>query len=140
MDTSHNIGIWIDSQKAIIISVNDKESILKKVYSGITGKDKDQQITNIYRSGDRSYPNERNMEERHSHEIKNYLEDVVNGLSIDQIDKLVVFGPAFMKTELKKVIDRNKEVSTKLVAVETADSMTDNQTIAWVKDYFNHKN
>lgn len=140
METTHNIGIWIDSQKAIIVSVNEKESILKKVYSGMAGKDKEQQITNIYRNGDRSYPNERNMDERHNHEIKNYLEDVVKDLTAEQMDKLVVFGPAFMKTELKKVIDKNKEVATKLVAVETADSMTDNQTIAWVKEYFNHKN
>ena len=48
----------------------------------------------------------------------------------------MLFGPAEMKTELEKMILKDNSLKDKLVAVQTADSMTENQLVAWVKEFY----
>jgi len=44
-----------------------------------------------------------------------------------------------MKIELEKIMQDDDVLASKLKAVDTADSMTENQMLAWVKNYFQHK-
>jgi len=63
-----------------------------------------------------------------------YLKRIIS--EIKNSDKIVLFGPAEMKTDLEKVIQKDNNLKNKLIAVKTADSMTENQKVAWVKKFY----
>ena len=48
----------------------------------------------------------------------------------------MLFGPAQTKNKLEKLILINPNLSSKLKGVQVSDSMTKNQKIAYVKNYF----
>ena len=66
--------------------------------------------------------------------MKQFLQAVSD--KIKDHDEFYVFGPAETKTSLKKHIEDDRNLASKLKAVEAADSMTLNQVTAKVKDYF----
>ena len=52
-------------------------------------------------------------------------------------DEVFIFGPAKVKNKLADAIKENTLLSkVNLIGVETADSMTDNQVVAKVKEAF----
>jgi len=55
---------------------------------------------------------------------------------VKDIDELVLFGFANMKKELEKHIRNDTTLVSKLRVVASADSMTDNQMVAWVKNFY----
>jgi hypothetical protein len=55
-------------------------------------------------------------------------------------DELYIFGPADTKTKLEKKINAEKStIASKPKSIETADSMTSNQIVAKVKQFYNQK-
>ncbi|MGB5318036.1 hypothetical protein, partial [Eudoraea sp.] len=74
--------------------------------------------------------------EKEKHQLKNYF----NKLAAygKKADAIVVFGPAETGLALRKEWEvSQKDVAQKIKRVEITDSMTNNQVIAWVKDFFN---
>ena len=71
---------------------------------------------------------------RRNSEVKKFL--TIIKTEIKDSDELVLFGPASMKKELVKIIHEDSQLSPMLKGVKTADSMSDNQLVAWVKNYF----
>jgi hypothetical protein len=68
--------------------------------------------------------------------MNSYLDAVLN--HIKDSDSLYIFGPAEAKIKLEQKIQDIKAVDKiSLKAVETADSMTLNQVVAQVKDFYN---
>lgn len=72
---------------------------------------------------------------REKHQMKDFFRDVAKNLS--NVDKVVVFGPSEsgrrFAHELK---EHHTDLRKKLLGVEKADTMTDNQLKAWVKEFF----
>ncbi|MBI2281398.1 MAG: hypothetical protein HYU68_12030 [Bacteroidetes bacterium] len=129
------IGVWIDSQRAVVITLANGESSLKTILSGIEGKIREEGEGKDYaRFGIQYTNNEKKNAIKHQIQAVKFSQDVVEELN--GCEEFVVFGPAQMKLELKKVIDTNPIIAKKLVDVIPADNMTDKQLIAWVKDYF----
>mgnify|MGYP002477277600 CR=1 FL=1 len=48
----------------------------------------------------------------------------------------MIIGPGEAKIELKKEMEKSKELSRKISKVEPADKLTERQLAARVKDYF----
>ena len=67
-------------------------------------------------------------------EIEDDVEDLLS--EIKDMDELVLFGPANMKKELEKDILNDTTLTSKLKAVVSADRMTENQMVAWVKKFY----
>ena len=63
-----------------------------------------------------------------------YLKRIIP--EIKNSDEIVLFGPAEMKTELEKLILKDHNLKDRLMAVKIADSMTENQLVAWVKKFY----
>ena len=128
-------GIWIDSKKAVIVSLEENNHTLKIVDSSIESQERtpgeDKWFT---RFGNQFLNFERRKKNRKSHEVKKYLTNVIS--EVKDAEEVVLFGPAGMKKELEKVIHDDNKLSFNLRGVETADSMTDNQMVAWVKNYY----
>lgn len=132
------VGIWIDTKKAIIVTLEgQKEEKIKEIDSDVENRiyhNKESDKGTF--SGNRHSDNETKFDNRIDEQMDNYLEAVMN--HIKSSDYLYIFGPAEAKIKLEQRIRDIKALDKiKLKAVETADSMTLNQIVAQVKDFYN---
>ena len=129
-------GIWIDSSKAMIITLSEGNESITELKSDIDNKVYHQQEGD---SGDfmgtRHINNEKKFDERKKQQIEQFLKAVIG--KIKDHDEVYIFGPAEMKTKLKKKIEVGEvTLYGKLKSVETADSMTANQMVAHTKKHY----
>ena len=130
-------GVWIDTKKAVIIFLKKNSSDIKIVNSSIEGRERVPGEKTLGKSSrfEIQFSNfETKKENRKFHEVRNYLKEVVN--EIEDTDEVVLFGPAEMKTELEKFILNESLRSPIIKGVETTESMTQNQMVAWVKQFY----
>jgi stalled ribosome rescue protein Dom34 len=132
------IGIWIDSKKAIIVSLNGKKE------ERITEIDSEVENTVYHNkegnkgtfSGSHHSDSETKFDNRKKEELNDYLKSVME--DIKSADYLYLFGPGETKTKLEQKIRDEKWLGkTNLKAVETSASMTINEIVAKVKDFYN---
>lgn len=129
------IGIWIDTSKAIIVTlINGKENILEIASEIENSVHNNSEGNKGSFMGNTHINNEKKFDEIKKNQTNDFLKKVVNQITNE--DAFYVFGPAEMKTKLKNLIENNNEIASKLKAVETADSMTLNQVVAKVKAYY----
>lgn len=128
-------GIWIDSSKAIIVTLLDGKEHIIKIESNI------ENLMDLGKEGNKGtfmgthhINNERKFEERKKHQVDSFLKNVIE--EIKQDDELYVFGPGEVKLKLKTAIENTNHLSSRLKSLETADSMTQNQLVAKVKDFY----
>ena len=127
-------GIWLDHEKAIIITLDRDGYILNTIESDIVTKERTDGETKKYgRFGDQSLSQEKHKERRIKEQTSKYLKNLLS--EIKDVDELVLFGPANMKKELEKHILNDTTLASKLKRVVSADSMTENQMVAWVKKF-----
>ena len=128
-------GIWLDHEKATIITLVGKGYKLNIIESDIVTRERTDGETKTYgRFGDQSLSQEKHKERRIKEQTSKYLKNLLS--EIKDVDELVLFGPANMKNEMEKQILHDKTLSSKLIAVESADSMTENQMVAWVRKFY----
>jgi hypothetical protein len=129
-------GIWIDSKKAIIVTLNGGKEMISEIQSDLENKvyhdkegDKGSFIGHQHINSDKTF------EERKKHQMNTYLNDVIS--TVNGSDELYVFGPAETKTKLQQKIFESKSNNVeKLKSVESADNMTQNQIVAKVKQFY----
>ena len=128
-----NIGIWIDKEKAHIVTFNDAIEQFSTINSEITNY----HITaNKTIGGANEVAIDRKYLEREKNQTKLYFKKIVSEIS--DANAIVIFGPSQMGEKLKKELDENyNSISNKVKAVINANKMTDNQLKAWVRDFFN---
>jgi hypothetical protein len=132
-------GIWIDGSKAIVVTLADGQETIKEIPSDIENRihHKSEGDKGTF-MGNRHINHEKKFEERKKHQIDHFVSKVVD--QIKQDDALYVFGPGELKLVLKKRIEKEGHLISKLHPVETADSMTLNQVVAQVKEFYSTKN
>ena len=132
-------GIWIDTSKAIIVSLHDGKDHMKEIESDIDNSvyhDKEGDKGTFSGSNHHHGDNETRFEERKKNQMNQFLKDVID--HVKSADELYIFGPAEAKTKLKqKLNDKCPIEASKLKAVEVADHMTHNQIVAQVKQFYN---
>lgn len=128
-------GIWIDSTKALIIKISGGKENIIEIKSDIENRIYHEKEGNKGSfMGSRHVNNEKKFEERKKHQVDSFLKNVVE--QIKQDDELYVFGPAEIKLKLKTVLENNNQLLPKLKSIETSDSMTLNQVVAKVKNFY----
>ena len=128
-------GIWLDHEQAKVITLDKGKYKLETIESKIiTRERKDGKRKFFGRFGDQSLSQEKHKERRINEQKSKYLKRLLT--EIKDVDELVLFGPANMKKELEKNILNDTTLTLKLKAVVSADHMTDNQMVAWVKNFF----
>ncbi len=132
-----NIGIWIDTKQATIIRLSkNNEHFIKKIKSNIETRVRVPGESKKYgRFGGQYITYEKNRENKKNEQINLFFKELFK--EIENCDALVIFGPAKMKKLLEKEIRNNIQFSRKLLGVHNSDILTENQIIAWVKDYYN---
>lgn len=132
------VGIWIDSKKAIIVSLDgQKEEKITEIDSEVENSVYHNKEGNKGTfSGSHHGDSETKFDNRKKEELNYYLKSVMN--YIKKSDYLYIFGPGETKTKLEQKIHDDKSLEKiNLKAVETSDNMTLNEIVAKVKDFYN---
>jgi hypothetical protein len=132
------VGIWIDSKKAIIVSLDgQKEEKITEIDSEVENRvhhNKEGNKGTFF--GSHHGDNETKFDNRKKEELNYYLKSVIN--QINKPDYLYLFGPGETKTKLEQKIHDDKSLEKiNLKAIETSDNMTLNEIVAKVKDFYN---
>ena len=123
---SHRVGVWIDHERAIIVSVSEAGVTTMTVESDVEGHPR--------YSGQQDGGGEKKYEERHRQSLVRYYDEVIGRLG--QPEALLVFGPGEAKLEFKDRLRRSSAPLARAVEIETADKLTDAQIVAKVKEHF----
>ena len=135
-----------------------KETIIQKIIANknrprldFSLKDKTEKFTTIKSEVENYHPSggfglgykgspqdamaEKKYMEREKQQLKSYFKNIVS--EIKDADAIAIFGPAQTGEKFRNELNENYiDVSVKVKGIKKADSMTDNQIIAWVKDFF----
>lgn len=136
---NNKTGIWIDGSKAIIVKLSEAKENITEIESLIENRiyhDNEGEKGSFM--GKQHISNEKTFEERIKHQTDDFLKQVLEQIQND--GEIYVFGPAEIKLKLKNKIESDNQLSSKLKAVESADSMTLNQVVAKVKAFFYNGN
>jgi stalled ribosome rescue protein Dom34 len=125
-------GLWIDHRQAVIVTLVDQVGEIKRISSDVEKQ--------VRYSGDSHGSHDDTTEVRRDRQdrrfddyLSKYYAEVI--ACIRDADSILVFGPGEAKGELQEQM-KGQILSERIVAVETADSMTDNQIAEKVRNYF----
>lgn len=135
------IGIWLDYKEAWLVAMDQEKGGAPEV----------QHIESeiewgVAKGGARSKTpwgpqggiSESAHEARRKQEEKRYFESIIKAID-PTTDEIAIFGPAEAKQGLKHAMEAIKNYRPQIVAVESADSMTQNQMLAKIRDFFAEK-
>jgi hypothetical protein len=122
---SHDVGVWIDHKKAVIVSILAGQVTTRTLESDVGPHP---HYSSAQESGEKTY------EERHNLRLAQYYDEVISELG--QADALLLFGPGEAKLQLKDRLGRSRVPSERIVAVESTDKLTDPQIVAKVKEHY----
>jgi len=133
---SKNAGVWIDTKRAIIITViENKPTTSKTIESTIETRVRIQGETKKFgRFGNQYLTLEKKRRNKRSEQISTFFKAIIKELIL--YDEFVVFGPSKMKNLLEKEIFLSPKLLPKFKGIYTSDKLTKNQKVAWVLDYF----
>ncbi|MDG1398970.1 MAG: hypothetical protein P8P88_11355 [Polaribacter sp.] len=130
-----NTGIWLDKNKAFIVSLTEETEVFKTIISNVENFHIHGGSGTRFKGGPQDVVQDSKYLEREKHQFKVYFKEIAS--EIEGSDGILIFGPAEVKDKFKKELESSyEEINVKVKDVQTADSMTDNQVKAWARDYF----
>jgi hypothetical protein len=122
---SHDVGVWIDHKKAVIVSIAEGQVTSRTLESDVGAHPR---YSRFHAGGEKKY------EDRYNQDLDRYYDDVIGQLG--EPDALLLLGPGEAKLQLKERLGRAKGPSERIVAVESTDKLTDPQIVAKVKEHY----
>ncbi|GAB2616427.1 hypothetical protein GCM10027035_11030 [Emticicia sediminis] len=119
MKTTKYLGIWMDNSTAHVIEFGQETAETNAIHS------KQEQGTG---------KNENLMHNKEQRLQTEYYKEL--GEVIKNYEEVILFGPTNAKVELMNILKEDHHFDNIKIEVKSADKMTDNQQIAFVKDYF----
>ncbi|WP_378182635.1 hypothetical protein [Aquimarina sp. SS2-1] len=130
-----NTGIWMDKEKALIIEVQENTEDTTTIFSEIEDYRIHGGSGSRFKGGPQDVVQDSKYLERKKHQFKAYFKKIIP--YIEKADNVVIYGPAEAGEKFYKELATNyKNIAEKIKAVLKADSMTENQTKALIRDYF----
>ena len=123
------VGLWIDHRQAILMTITDKGEEMTRIYSTI---ELDTQFSGRSRSAGSQVAG--NIQDRkYTNGLERYYDDIIG--YIQDADSILIFGPGEAKCELAERM-KSKNLSQRIVSIETTDRLTDPQIAAKIRLYF----
>lgn len=123
-------GIWIDRHKAFVFTFNEDKVDIQRLDSEIDTRSRIEGESNSSsRFGDQHLDQDKKKDLKLKGQTDIFLKKVSK--LMDDSAEIVLFGPADTKHKLYK-----QSNAANVLSVETADSMTENQMAAWIRDFF----
>ncbi|HRD37202.1 MAG TPA: hypothetical protein PLC65_01110 [Bacteroidia bacterium] len=136
MESKSRIAVWMNYEKAEFITHEPLNEHLQTIYSehDIMPRE-DGQGADGTRWGSHNSSNEYHKNQKEAEQLKRYYNTLEKLLA--DYDEILLFGPTKAKEEFKNILAEVKPFATKSIYIESADNMTENQKIAFARDYFN---
>jgi hypothetical protein len=130
-------GIWVDTSKAVIVTLNGAAEKITELKSDVENKiyhDKEGNKGTF--SGIHHSTSENKFKERKNHDIDTFLKEIIT--KVKNTDEICIFGPAETKRKLEQKMIADKSFdSSKLKLVDTTSSnLTQKQIVAKVKAFY----
>ena len=133
-----NIGIWLDKEKALVVTVENGKEKFVTIPSNIEHFHVGGGSGTRFKGGPQDVVQDSKYLEKEKHQFKTYFKNIVS--EIKDADAIAIFGPAQSNEKFEKELSENySDLKAKIKGVEKADSMTDNQFTALVRDFFSNK-
>ena len=129
-------GLWIDHRKAVIAVLSEEGEETLEIQSNVEkqpGRLAGVRSTTPYES--QKLQADDSLQREFTGHLNHFYDEVI--AAVRDAESVLLFGPGEAKGELKKRLERDK-LGGHIIAVETADKMTDRQIAAKVREYF-HK-
>ena len=139
MKSKKDIGIWLDYRETYLVELTDEAApVVKHLRSGIKPGVAKGGVRSKVPYGPQGGPSQHRFEEKRHHEEKAYFERIIGEID-PEADELVIFGPAEAKFGLQNAIEAIKHYHPRVMGVFPADSMSEKQIVAGVKEFFETK-
>ena len=130
------IGIWLDKEKAHLVTLKNEDVRFNTIYSEIEFFHPKGGARSKTRWGPQDVVQDSKYLEREKHQLRQYFKELAK--TIEDAEAIAIFGPADTNARFYKELNENfKPLASKVKTVQKADSMTENQVKAWVREYFN---
>ncbi len=130
-----NLGIWLDKEKAHIITIENENEAFETIYSEIENYHVSGGSGTRFKGGPQDVVQDSKYLNREKQQLKAYFKTIVPHLK--ESNKIVIFGPAETFQKFKKELEESYTgINAKVINVERVDSMTNNQIKALIRDYF----
>ncbi|MFN3802419.1 hypothetical protein [Belliella pelovolcani] len=134
-----SVGIWLDLSKAHFIGYHEGESqfleTLISPHERIKREDGEENDTHQFSPNpEHMSNNEYRKNNITQNELNEYFKMLENKISA--YDDILLFGPGTAKDQFKNRIAENKSMKNKWVSIQNSDKMTDNQLLAFVRDFY----
>ena len=136
------VGIWIDHEKAVIVTAS-LEGVTVKTLESEAGPHARYSARSAYPNADgpqtatgeeKSGRGEKKYGNRYNEQLQRYYDKVIR--QIGHPLALFIFGPGEAKLQLQERLGHSKVLSEHLVDVDTTDKLTDPQIVAKVKEHY----
>ena len=129
-------GIWIDKDKALIVTIVNDKVDFSTIKSNIEHFHVSGGSGTRFKGGPQDVVQDSKYLRRENQQLRQFFKEIA--LNIVGTKALVIFGPSDTNQKFREELRSNhRSLSEVVQAVIKADSMTDNQVIALVKDFFN---
>lgn len=130
-----NIGIWIDTKQAVIIELLNEIHTVKRIDSNIETRERANGENKKYgRFGGQYLTFEKNKRNRKNEQTNQFMKKLLK--EVYNCNSIVLFGPSKMKNILEKELNKDSSFTNKLLGVSNSKLLTENQMVAWVKDFY----
>ena len=123
----NKVGIWIDHREAFIVSVGETTKDIQHIESGV---EKHGRFSGRSASEEGS---ENQRDRQYTEHLNKYYDNVITHLTSTK--SIYLFGPGEAKGEFKKRIAK-KGLANRVVGVDSADKMTENEMVAKVSRFY----
>lgn len=121
-----DIGIRIDHQRAVLVSLGQNTSAIRPPDSAVEGHPRD--------AGGQEHDGEKRYEHRFGQQLDRDYDHVIGALGTPR--SLLILGPGEATRELQARLARVPALAARQVAVEAADVLTELQIVAKVTAHF----
>ena len=125
------VGLWIDHREAVLVFLLDESEEIKRITSNM---EKHVRYSGASESsGSHNDSAEDKRDRRFDDHLSKYYDEVI--VALRDADSILILGPGEAKNELQKRLEGH-ELSGNIVAIKTADKLTDHQIAAEVRQHF----
>ena len=131
--TTRQAGLWIDHRDAVIVILTEAGHQIKRIESHLESDARPDAGWPAHSGQNYRSNAEDHQDRRFTGYLDKYYDEVIT--AVHNAQSILIFGPGEAKGEFKKRIE-SKEIRGRIIAVETADEMTEPQIVAKVQQHF----
>ena len=137
------VGIWLDHREAFVVYLSNNQpftagnqEMIERIESDIERRVR---LSGGSRSrktpyGPQDISVDGKQEDRVKGQLQRYYQEIIKRIS--DADRILIFGPGEAKIELKKAIEKTKQLAGRIKKVESTDKMTIRQIAAKTREFF----